>query len=164
MTNEDLLNQLYEKRAELMKQLEALENAIIGFGGDPATGKEKKTRRGRTPGSTSASTAPSSSTTSASSSSGRGKVGRPSKANKPISVPDKYSESLTWKGKIIYVLNEKGAMITNDIAAEIVDKEPKLDLEKTTAAIRIAASDLKKRNQIGYQQVGNKYKYYLFDK
>lgn len=162
MTNEDLLSQLYEKRAELMKQLEALENAIIGFGGDPATGKEKKARRGRTPGSTSASSA--APTTKSSSTGTRGKVGRPSKANKPITVADKYSESLTWKGKIIYVLNEKGPMITNDIAAEIVDKEPKLDLEKTTAAIRIAASDLKKRNQIGYQQVGNKYKYYLFDK
>ncbi|MFA0961581.1 hypothetical protein AB9P05_07225 [Roseivirga sp. BDSF3-8] len=155
MTNEDLLSQLYEKRAELMKQLEALENAIVGFGGDPATGKEKKPRRGRTPGSTS---------TASSGTSTGGKVGRPSKANKPIKVPSEYSESLTWKGKIIYVLDEKGAMITNDIAAEIVDKEPKLDLEKTTAAIRIAASDLKKRNQIGYQQVGNKYKYFLFDK
>lgn len=87
MTNEDLLSQLYEKRAELMKQLEALENAIVGFGGDPATGKEKKTRRGRTPGSTSAS-----SSTPKSTSTG-GKVGRPSKANKPITVPEQYSES-----------------------------------------------------------------------
>jgi hypothetical protein len=140
----EILKQLVSHEAELIGQLEATQNAIIGFGGKPAA-KLSKTAKEEAPKAEAAPKAPKAAKAD---SAALTKTGRLKREPKQIQLRGSYGETKTWNEKVLFVLKQHGPATADAITQTITGYEPGLDGDKLRAMIANTASQLTKKKAI----------------
>ena len=132
MTEREFIVELQKQKKELETRLEAIKNAIKGFGGntmeDTSPTKEAP-KRGR------------------------------KKKEVGVKLPDAYDPDLPWKDKIMFIVNDLGVAFSEDITTEVMKREEELDKERTLKTVTLYSSKMYRDGIFKAKRIGRKYKY-----